>query len=155
VINKSDRPGADKLRQEVEVMLGIRRGNAFRHVGSHHGARTVPVSDRRAAVAAAVWEPPVIETVATKGEGVTELISALDQHAAYLGTSGGLAMRRRERLRRRLRAVTERAVRQWVWDVTRADDLLADRLDDVAEGRRNPYEVAAEVVEQVKSGAVR
>src|SRR5947208_132075 len=35
VINKSDRPGADKLRQEVEVMLGIRRGNAFRHVAPH------------------------------------------------------------------------------------------------------------------------
>src|SRR5438067_7402742 len=30
VVNKSDRPGADTLRQEVEVMLGIRRGNAFR-----------------------------------------------------------------------------------------------------------------------------
>src|SRR6266567_2952933 len=39
VINKSDRPGADKLRQEVEVMLGIRRGNAFRHVAPHHTAR--------------------------------------------------------------------------------------------------------------------
>src|SRR5881397_457912 len=35
VVNKSDRPGADKLRQEVEVMLGIRRGNAFRHVAPH------------------------------------------------------------------------------------------------------------------------
>jgi len=37
VINKSDRPGADKLKQEVEVMLGIRRGNAFAHVRPHHG----------------------------------------------------------------------------------------------------------------------
>src|SRR5216110_743852 len=38
VINKSDRPGADKLKQEVEVMLGIRRGNAFVNVRPHHGA---------------------------------------------------------------------------------------------------------------------
>src|SRR5207247_6745794 len=29
VINKSDRPGGDKLRQEIEVMLGLRLGNAF------------------------------------------------------------------------------------------------------------------------------
>src|SRR5216117_210422 len=36
VINKSDRPGADKLKQEVEVMLGIRRGNAFVNVKPHH-----------------------------------------------------------------------------------------------------------------------
>src|SRR5690606_22492944 len=38
VVNKADRPGADKLRQEIEVTLGIRRGNAFRHVPAHHGA---------------------------------------------------------------------------------------------------------------------
>src|SRR5437773_4695346 len=38
VINKSDRPGAAKLKQEVEVMLGIRRGNAFAHVRPHHKA---------------------------------------------------------------------------------------------------------------------
>src|SRR5438445_275743 len=39
VINKSDRPGADKLKQEVEVMLGIRRGNAFAHITPHHNPR--------------------------------------------------------------------------------------------------------------------
>ena len=37
VVNKADRPGAEKLRQEIEVTLGIRRGNAFRHVPAHHG----------------------------------------------------------------------------------------------------------------------
>ena len=37
VVNKADRPGADRLRQEIEVMLGIRTGNAFRHVPAHHG----------------------------------------------------------------------------------------------------------------------
>ena len=37
VINKSDRAGADKLRQEVEVMLGIRRGKAGRRVGGKAG----------------------------------------------------------------------------------------------------------------------
>src|SRR3989441_5818298 len=43
VINKSDRPGADKLKQEVEVMLGIRRGNAFAHVRPHHGRADGPM----------------------------------------------------------------------------------------------------------------
>src|SRR5881392_889588 len=69
VVNKSDRPGADKLRQEVEVMLGIRRGNAFRHVAPHHSpppplprageggggrGRAVPRRDD------SEWEPPVL-----------------------------------------------------------------------------------------------
>ena len=39
VVNKADRPGADKLRQEIEVTLGIRRGNAYRNVPAHHGLR--------------------------------------------------------------------------------------------------------------------
>ena len=39
VVNKADRPGAEKLRQEIEVTLGIRRGNAFRNVPAHHGRR--------------------------------------------------------------------------------------------------------------------
>ena len=160
VINKSDRPGADKLRQEVEVMLGIRRGNAFRHVGPHHHAATTRRPGGQAVtsptgVEPSVWDAPVVPTVAVRGEGIVELLSALERHAEYLAASGGLALRRRERVRRRLRAVTERAVRQWVWDATHADELLAERLDDVAQGRKNPYDVAAEVVEQVKIGVMR
>src|SRR5690242_15916520 len=51
VVNKADRPGAEKLRQEIEVTLGIRRGNAFRNVPAHHGfdGRTVRPGVRPAA----------------------------------------------------------------------------------------------------------
>src|SRR5687768_8430017 len=38
-VNKADRPGADKLRREIEITLGIRRGNAYRNVPAHHGGR--------------------------------------------------------------------------------------------------------------------
>src|SRR5213080_1751260 len=79
-INKSDRPGADKLRTEVEVMLGIRRGNAFRHVARHHrptpsDGRTVGPTDRRLRSLPSdsptvrlsdAWEPPVIAMIASR-----------------------------------------------------------------------------------------
>src|SRR6266496_4090657 len=64
VVNKSDRPGAEKLRQEVEVMLGIRRGNAFRHVSPHHaaspraGGRTGGLADGGATPSARPPVPP-------------------------------------------------------------------------------------------------
>ena len=45
-----------------------------------------------------------------------------------------------------------RAIRQWVWDETDAEQLLARRLDDVAAGTRSPYDVAAEVLAQVRNG---
>jgi len=166
VINKSDRPGADKLRQEVEVMLGIRRGNAFRNLPPHHhraDSRMVGLSDggeRRPSDHPTIrpsdqWEPPVLGTVASKGDGVDELVTALDGHFAYLQQSGTLAARRRERLAQRTRAVLERAVQQWIAEDGRAEQLLAARLDDVAGGRRSPYDVAAEILDQVRAGAPR
>jgi LAO/AO transport system kinase len=156
VINKSDRPGADKLKQEVEVMLGIRRGNAFAHITPHHHPKAAAKGGggRRgeSAATADVWDPPVLNTVASKGEGISELVADLDRHHDYLASSGKLEERRKRRLAARTRAVVNRAIRQWVWDETQAEDLLARRLDDVAAGTRSPYEVAAEVLEQVRNG---
>ncbi len=164
VVNKADRPGADRLRQEIEVMLGIRRGNAFRHVGPHH--RPQPAADGRPGGQAdpmrparspdgSHWEPPVLAAVALSGDGVPVLADALDRHHAFLESSGRLTERRRRRLVERTRAAVERAVRLWTWQETRADDMLAARIDDVAQGRRSPYDVAAEIVEQIKTGVTR
>ena len=157
VINKSDRPGGDKLRQEIEIMLGLRQGNAFRNVRAHHKASDHhrPQSDRPTLPPSGAWEPPVLATVATTGEGVAELVAALDRHRADLESSGRLAARRRQRLAERTRAVVERGLRQWVWEDTSAADLLAQQVDEMAEGRRSPYEVAADILEQVRSGVVR
>ncbi len=37
VVNKADRPGADRLRTEIELMLGMRTGATMRNVPAHHG----------------------------------------------------------------------------------------------------------------------
>jgi len=155
-VNKSDRPGADKLRTEVEVMLGIRRGNAFRHISPHHRSdrRTGGPSDRKPLPSDA-WEPPVIATIASRGEGVAELTHALDRHHRHLEASGCLAARRRERLLQRTRAALERGMQQWIAATAQAEELLARRLDDLVDGRRSPYDVAAEILDQMKAGAGR
>jgi GTPase len=160
VVNKSDRPGGDKLRQEVEVMLGLRRGNAFRHVGAHHS--TPPTTGEAGRVRGrpmrdgdSVWEPPVLATVASHGTGVDDLCAALDRHYAYLESTGKLAERRRQRLAARTRAVLERSVQRWVAETTHAEELLARRLDDVTAGRRSPYDVAAEILDQMKAATAR
>jgi LAO/AO transport system kinase len=154
-VNKSDRPGADKLRQEVEVMLGIRRGNAFAHIRAHHHpgghgkSLTARPPDRPD------WEPPVLGTVATTGDGVPELIDALDRHRAYLEASGRLTERRRERLRERTRVVVERHLREWIWRETPAAQLVTDRLDAMVTGARSPYDVATEILDLLKVGAAQ
>jgi len=174
VVNKADRAGADKLRQEIEVTLGIRRGNAFRNMPAHHGWRGSGEAGKRGrtnvtlsaakgqnfdkvsvpagAQGASGWDQPVLLTTAVKGDGLTDLASALDQHHEWLTTSGELDIRRRRRLLERTREVVERATRRWLWEETRAEQLITDRLDEVAGGRLSPYELAAEVVEELKQG---
>jgi LAO/AO transport system kinase len=159
VVNKADRPGAEKMQREVEIMLGIRRGNAYRHVGPHHrsdGATpTLGHPPIRPSADPARWEPAVLTTVAPKGEGIPVLIDALDRHRVYLEASGQLAERRRARLAARTRAVVNRAVQQWVWDGSGAEAILAQALDGMAAGTRSPYAVAAEILDQAKSGVTR
>jgi LAO/AO transport system kinase len=154
VVNKADRPGAEKLRQEIEVTLGIRQGNAFRNVRAHHGFRgkvaKAAVSD--AAAERAAWAQPVVLTIAAKGEGIAELVAALDAHHGALESSGGLTERRRRRFLERTREVVERASRRWVWTETGAQRHIDERLDDIVAGRVSPYEVAAEVLEELKQG---
>jgi LAO/AO transport system kinase len=156
VVNKADRSGGEKLRQEIEITLGIRRGNAFRGVPTHHGFQgrergaAAPAPAR--APADVVWEHPVVLTTATKGDGVPELLALLDRHHEWLGLTGALQARRRRRLLDRTREVVNRATRRWIWEETRAEPLIAERLDEVVEGRLSPYDVATEVLDGIRQG---
>ncbi len=151
VVNKADRPGAEKLRQEIEVTLGIRQGNAFRNVRAHHGLRG-RVKPAPAAETPGAWAQPVVLTTAAKGEGIEELVRALDAHHAALEASGKLVERRKRRFLERTREVVERAARRWVWADTGAQKHIDERIDDIVAGRVSPYEVAAEVLDELKQG---
>ena len=105
VVNKADRVGAEKLRQEIEVTLGIRRGNAFRNMPAHHGIRSEgrhggPTEgerrrgssrDGRNVRSSSHWRFSGVPeryrlgtagllTTAAKGDGIPDLATALDQH---------------------------------------------------------------------------
>jgi LAO/AO transport system kinase len=159
VVNKADRTGADKLRQEIEVTLGIRRGNAFRNMPAHHGVRaerrkagTMERSVVPSSARSNVWEQPVLLASAAKGEGIKELVGALDHHHQWLSESGELEQRRRRRLLERTREVVDRTTRKWVWEETRAEQLINERLDEVAGGKVSPYELAQDVLEELRQG---
>ncbi len=155
VVNKADRPGADKLRQEIEITLGIRRGNAFRHVPAHHGfkARTAAETAARAAESDAEWKHPVLATIAAKGEGVSDVVAALDAHREWLAASGTMRARRRKRLEERTREVVDRALVHWVWDETAAESAIQAGLDDLEAGRVSPYDLAGSILDALKQGA--
>lgn len=151
VINKGDRPGADRLVQEVEVMLGIRRGNAYRHVGPHHGGLAAAAArEQTDRVADASWSPPVLQSAAVKGEGVQAVLDAVDRHRAFLEGTGLLHQRRRERLAQHTREVVNRALSTLVWDRWNGEAVLAANLDDVVDGRLSPYRLARNIVAELQ-----
>jgi putative protein kinase ArgK-like GTPase of G3E family len=78
------------------------------------------------------------------------VVGGLNNHHEWLASSGELEQRRRRRLMERTREVVDRSTRRWVWEETRAEQLIAERLDEVAGGRLSPYELAAEVLEELK-----
>jgi LAO/AO transport system kinase len=155
VINKSDRPGADRLAREVAMMLHLRSGQLMRNVPAHHGVdrerirarrggRTEPPEEQGAIPQQ--WEIPVLKTIAEKPEGVAELAAALAQHRAWLDASGELVERRRRRLAERVRDEVARTLLLATWQNRGGQDILAAALPALESGRETPYEVAARIV---------
>src|SRR6478672_10385718 len=155
VVNKADRPGADRLRNDVELMLGLRKGVSFGNMPAHHGVDLKRMNNpARAAREAAVtpnptqWTPPVLSAIGTKEQGIDELVAALDRHFAYLEESGKLRARRRERMRERVMDVVEQKVRGRLWKDTGTMSWLEQQLPSVEEGSATPFAVADQLLRQ-------
>lgn len=163
VVNKSDRPGADRLRNELELMLGLRSGATLKNVPAHHGVdlgramtkdEQMAMNPGRAARAAAKdanaesWTPPVLRTVAAKGEGIDDVVAAVDRHFGYLEKSGTLRTRRRARLRERVVDVVEGRVRSRLWQDAGTNQWLDDQLAALEAGSTNPFDVADRLLER-------
>ncbi len=154
VVNKADRPGADRLVQELDVMLGLRQGNAYRRIAPHHSPmQTIPSDETsQAGLEQPAWRPSILSTVAVSGQGVDELIDAIDQHGDYLDTSGELDTRRRERLERHTREVVDRTLTSLVWNEGDGERILTEGMDGVLDGTISPYRLAQEIIAGMREG---
>jgi LAO/AO transport system kinase len=146
-VNKADRPGADRLRTEIELMLGMRPGASSAATSGHHGVDLSRNNLARQVREAAVhddtrWTPPVLRTIGTEEQGIPELAEALDRHFQYLETSGQLRTRRRARLRDRVVDVVEDKTRQRLWADADTTAWLEARLPQLEAGEATPFEIA-------------
>jgi GTPase len=153
VVNKADRPGADRVRNDIELMLGLRSGLAMREAPPHHGVdlRAVANPGRLArqaarAEASAIWTPPVITATATKGEGIDALLDALDRHRRYLEISGDLQVRRRRRLREQIIEIAEHRMHRRIWSDPGVQEFIDASLSGVERGELTPFRIADELL---------
>jgi LAO/AO transport system kinase len=159
-VNKSDRPGADRLRNELELMIGLRNGETLKNVPAHHGvdlgramtkAEKLAMNPAKAAreaarVQAESWTPPVLRTVAAKREGIDDVVDALERHARYLTESGELAARRRRRLRERVVEIVERTLQRRLWQDEATNGWVNERIPALESGSTNPFAVALDLI---------
>ncbi len=96
-VNKADHEGADRAVRDLQIMLELRRAAATR-TGQDHDARHRP-SGTGAAEDPASWEPPIVKTVATRGDGLDDLCAAVARHREHLDASGERASREVARAR--------------------------------------------------------
>jgi LAO/AO transport system kinase len=155
VVNKADLEGADRTVAELEEMVHLRGAESGAPTG-HHGAvaRGAGPTDRGADAGdgreTEGWAPPVVETVATTGEGVDDLLAALKAHREYLVESGTLAERARTRYAEEIR----RLLRNDVNDIVAAELARRGGVEAFAEAVReretDPYSVAEELLDPVR-----
>jgi len=122
VINKSDRDGADALRRDLRSMLAL----AERSEGA--------------------WKPPIVKTVASRAEGLDEVVAEIDKHRAWLEESGELERRRTRRARDEIEAIAVTALRAR-WGDVHGRSELDDLASAVVAGESDPYTAADSLLE--------
>jgi LAO/AO transport system kinase len=146
VVNKADRPGAERLVKEIRQSIHLRAGHALKDVPAHHGVDLGRVMKKErteeAPTPEAGWVTPVLKTVAQTGEGVDELVDAVSRHRSWLHESGEIDARRRARARVRVRDVVHRELRRAAWGAAASGTRLEEGLDRIRDGDATPYSVA-------------
>ena len=117
VVNKADRDGAEQVRRELRTMISL----ADRPEGS--------------------WKPPIVLTVAQVGQGVDEVVRAIDEHRAWMESSGELDRRRVKRARDEIEAIAVTALREQ-WGDVHSRTELDELAEQVAAGKSDPYRAA-------------
>ena len=122
VVNKADRDGADATVRDLRHMISL-------------GDRTEP----------GLWRPPVCKTVASRGEGLDEVMEAIDKHEAWLDASGTRHTRRLRRASDEIEAIAVAALRARMGDL-RAGHGIAEHAAAVVAGTTDPYAAADDIV---------
>jgi LAO/AO transport system kinase len=150
-VNKADREGADGTVRDLELMIalgseamvaaGKRRGHVV------HGGQKVDALPE-AEKSEARWTPPIHKCVATRNEGIDDLMKSLAAHRAWLSSTEAGRARRKERLAEEVRE----ALRETL--IEAATQSLAHEIEDavakVDARALDPYSATEQLLERFK-----
>ena len=123
-INKADREGVDKLDIEIEMMLELNQEDV-------------------------AWRPPINRTVASKGEGIIEVVEAIAEHRKYLEESGELKTVREARIKSEVIAMVNDYISRHIDEKIVATDGFAQTIQKLQNKEIDPYSVVDDIVNNV------
>jgi LAO/AO transport system kinase len=129
VVNKADRDGAETTTRDLRNMLSL----------TAHPEDGAPF-----------WSPPIVKTVAVRGEGLDKLTAAIDEHREWLESTGEGDRRRLRRAEAEIEAITLGEIRARIGDV-RGAGTLPELAKRVLAGELDPFTAADELAESVSS----
>jgi LAO/AO transport system kinase len=123
VVNKADRDGALRVVAEIESMLSLAAGETHR--------------------------PEIVKTVASKDEGVSDLLDAIARFRDNAERSGLLARKRRDRLRGQLAVAIQEALRSRARDRGLSVEETERTVDRLVAREVDPYTAAEQVLGEI------
>ncbi len=123
-INKADREGAERLNIELEMMLDLNQDKVD-------------------------WRPPVKRTIASRNDGIDDLVSTINEHVAYLTESGQLLARRRERTKNELLAMLNEQIGRYILKRISESGELDQMVANIEQRTSDPYTVVNKILADV------
>jgi GTPase len=127
VVNKADRPGADATYRDIQGMLGL----GERKPGD--------------------WRPLVVRATAVRGEGIDDVVAAIEKHRGWLDQSGNLRRRQEARAAVEVEAIALGILRARLGSL-REGTALSTLAARVADGAMDPHAAAATLLKGLDSG---
>jgi LAO/AO transport system kinase len=154
-VNKADLDGSDRTVRELRMMLELRhavRAPPLDHDAYHRMVRAKAEGTPPAEAPASEpeWEPPILKVVAARDQGVDKLLQAVEEHRAFLDSSGTRGVK--ERTRAAMQFVTllrERLLRSALARLERERGQLDEVAGRIATRQADPYALADELARQL------
>ena len=125
VVNKADRDGAERLADEIRVMLEMR-------------------SDR---LTGSGWTPPATLAAAVQGRGVKDVADAIENHLQFLRKSEILAEKRRNAVSLRVRMIVESRLAEGLWEEGKSRTKMDEHVEKILARKETPHGAAKKILD--------
>ena len=123
VVNKADKPGVEQVVVEIESMLDISSK-----------------SDR---------ETPIVQTSTKQDQGISELLSEINNHKNYLKKEKRLEVKRRKRYETELTEIIRKRLMSLIFDESKFKDKMDRLIDQISKKELDPYSAADEILGKI------